>query len=203
MHGPRRLTRKPGPDTLWPEIWKDMSEASKRKEKQKWAVEKPKLDNARKLRGINFIDPADEEFKDILKTRVESWKFRCQLQCLAKLDVISPGRPVAFKRSARQDTLACSKADESTRKRMEGPLHEDHEDHVAGKGMNSSSRLQSCTQIYSHASSNENTRCESLQWFRSGRSSRQSQHGNWRKSRARRKSSWKHKETNRKSTVPH
>ena len=23
---------------------------------------------------------------------------------------------------------------------MEGPLHEDHEDHVAGKGMNSSSR---------------------------------------------------------------
>ena len=101
--------KKTRPDTLWPEIWKDMSEASKRKEKQKWAVEKPKLDNARKLRGINFIDPADEEFKDILKTRVESWKFRCQLQCLAKLDVISTGRPVAFKRSARQDTLACSK----------------------------------------------------------------------------------------------
>ena len=44
-----------------------MSEASKRKEKQKWAVEKPKLDNARKFRGVHFIDPADAEFKEIMK----------------------------------------------------------------------------------------------------------------------------------------
>ena len=43
-----------------------MSEASKHKEKQKWAVEKPKFDNVGTLRGINFIDPADEEFKDIM-----------------------------------------------------------------------------------------------------------------------------------------
>ena len=50
-----------------PEMWKHMSAASKRKEKQKWAVEKPKLDNARRLRGIYFIDPEDEEFKDIMK----------------------------------------------------------------------------------------------------------------------------------------
>ena len=52
-----RLTRKQTtsrPDRLWPEIWKDVSEASKRKEKQKWAIEKPKLDNARQLRGIYF-----------------------------------------------------------------------------------------------------------------------------------------------------
>ena len=28
-------------------------------------------------------------------------------------------------------------ADESSRKRMEGPLHKDHEDHIAGKGDNS------------------------------------------------------------------
>ena len=56
----KRLTRKQTtsrPDTLWPEIWKDMSGASKRKEKQKWAVEKAKLDNARRFRGIYFIDP--------------------------------------------------------------------------------------------------------------------------------------------------
>ena len=41
----RRLTRKQTtsrPDKLWPEMWKHMSEASKRKEQQKWAVEKPK-----------------------------------------------------------------------------------------------------------------------------------------------------------------
>ena len=38
----RRLTRNQTtsrPDTLWPEIWKEMSDASKRKEKEKWAVE--------------------------------------------------------------------------------------------------------------------------------------------------------------------
>ena len=60
----RRLTRKQTtsrPDTLWPEVWKDMSEASKRREKQKWAIEAPKLNNAGKLRGIYFIDPDDEE----------------------------------------------------------------------------------------------------------------------------------------------
>ena len=40
-----RLTRKQTtsrPDTLWPEIWKHMSDASKRKGTQKWAIEKPK-----------------------------------------------------------------------------------------------------------------------------------------------------------------
>ena len=65
-----RLTRKQimsKPDILWPEIWNGVSDASKRKEKQKWAIEKPKLDNARKLRGIEFIDSDDEKFKDIMK----------------------------------------------------------------------------------------------------------------------------------------
>ena len=64
------------------------------------------------LRDIYFIDPSDEEFKDIMKkkkTLVESSKCRCQLQCLAKLDARSTGRPVALKRSARQNTLALSK----------------------------------------------------------------------------------------------
>ena len=47
-----RLTRKQTTsrrDTSWPEIWKDVSDASKRKEKQKWAIENPKLDSARRL----------------------------------------------------------------------------------------------------------------------------------------------------------
>ena len=32
--------------------------------KKKWAIEKPKLENARRLLGVYFIDPADEEFKE-------------------------------------------------------------------------------------------------------------------------------------------
>ena len=45
---------------LWPEIWSGMSKAAQRKEKRQWAIEKSKLDNAGKLRGIYFIDLEDE-----------------------------------------------------------------------------------------------------------------------------------------------
>ena len=63
---------------------KTWSEAAQRKEKQTCAIEKPKLDNARRLRGIYFIDPADAEFKETIKKRAEKVrKFRCQQQCLA------------------------------------------------------------------------------------------------------------------------
>ena len=55
MWSGERLKRKQftsRPDYLWREKWKDMSEAAQRTEKQKWAIKKPKLENARKLRGI-------------------------------------------------------------------------------------------------------------------------------------------------------
>ena len=46
-----------------------MSKAAKKKEKQDWALEKPKLDNARKLRGIYFINPEDGEYEETIKKR--------------------------------------------------------------------------------------------------------------------------------------
>ena len=42
-----------------------MSKNAKVREKHKWATENPKLDNARRLRGIYFIDLEDMEFKEI------------------------------------------------------------------------------------------------------------------------------------------
>ena len=48
-------------------MWKHLSDAAKRKAKQKWAVEKPKL---RQLRGIFFIEPDGEEFKHTMKKRL-------------------------------------------------------------------------------------------------------------------------------------
>ena len=136
----RRLARKQTtsrPDTLWPDISKDMSDASKRREKQKWAIEKPKLDNARKLRGVYFIEPADEEFKETMKN------------ARRKLEVPMPAAmPCKIRREEYRETCSVSdncktnyaciiEADESTRKRMEGTLHKGHEDHVAGRGINS------------------------------------------------------------------
>ena len=44
-----------------------MSKNAKLREKHKWAIEKPKFDNARRLRGIYFIDPEDMEFKEIIE----------------------------------------------------------------------------------------------------------------------------------------
>ena len=65
-----RLTKRQAtsrPDHLWPELWTKLARNAKLREKQKWAIEKPKLDNARRLRGIYFIDPEDKEFKETIK----------------------------------------------------------------------------------------------------------------------------------------
>ena len=78
------------PDDLWPEIWRDMSEAAKRKEKQKWAVEKPKLDNAGRLRGIYFIDPADADFKET----VENTRRKLEVPMTAAMALLDQGKKV-------------------------------------------------------------------------------------------------------------
>ena len=44
-----------------------MGEKAKLKENQKWSNEKLHLENARKLRGICFIDPEDTEFNETIK----------------------------------------------------------------------------------------------------------------------------------------
>ena len=55
------------PYHVWPEVWTKIGKAAQNREKQKLKNEKPKLDNARRLRGVYFIDPDDEENKGILK----------------------------------------------------------------------------------------------------------------------------------------
>ena len=70
MWSGERLTRKQltsRPDHLWPELWESMGKHAKLKEKQKWSHEKLHLENARKLRGISFIDAEDKEFKETIK----------------------------------------------------------------------------------------------------------------------------------------
>ena len=68
------------------------------------------------------------------KTIVESWKFRCQQQCLVKT-------PVNCRRETRRTIgkhktkYACIvDADESMRLRLEGVPHRCHEDHISAKG---------------------------------------------------------------------
>ena len=76
-----------------------MSEAAQRKEKQKWTIEKPKLDNVRRLRSIYFIDPADAQFKEtILKRTRKVGSSDASSRTLQK--------PAALLAFARQNTLA-------------------------------------------------------------------------------------------------
>ena len=135
-----RLTRKQltsRPDHLWPELCKSMGKHAKLKEKQKWSNEKVHLENARKLRGIYFIDPEDKEFKETIKNARK------------KLETpIAPAMPCKILKSFRnggsgasnkiKTKLACIlEASESTRLRMGNSMPTHHEDHIAGKGDNS------------------------------------------------------------------
>ena len=44
-------TKTSRPDDVWTDMRKFISDAAKKTAKQRWAIEKPKFDNARQLRG--------------------------------------------------------------------------------------------------------------------------------------------------------
>ena len=111
-----------------------MGKHAKLKEKQKWSNEKFHLENARKLRGIYFVDPEDKEFKETIKNARK------------KLETsVAPAVPCKIVKICGSDgsskvktKLACIlEADESMRLRMGESLPNYHEDHIAGRGDNS------------------------------------------------------------------
>ena len=68
-----------------------MSGATKNKAKQRWAIEKPKLDNARQLRGISFSEPNDEEFKLTMKAARRKLKVPMPAAMPGKIPIKSSG----------------------------------------------------------------------------------------------------------------
>ena len=138
MWSGERLTRKQltsRPDHLRPELWNTMGRNAKLKEKQKWSNEKLHLENARKLRGIYFIDPEDEEFKETIKNARKKLETSVAPAMLCKIMKKNCGSGGSNKIKTR---LACIlEADEFTRLRMGNSLPNHHEDHIAGKGDNS------------------------------------------------------------------
>ena len=132
-----RLTRKQltsRPDHLWPELWKSMGKNGKLKEKQKWSEEKIHHDNARKLRGIHFIDPEDKEFQETIKNERKKLETSVAFAMLCQI-MKNCGSSGSDKNKIK---LACIlEVDESTRMRMWNSEPSNHEDHIAGKGANS------------------------------------------------------------------
>ena len=140
MWSGRRLTRKQltsRPDHLWPELWKTKGKNAKLKEKQKWSHEKLHLENARKLRGIYFIDPEDKEFKETIKNARKKLETPVAPSMLCKTKTCKHGL-TRGKSNKIKSKLACIlEASESTRLRMGESLPNHHEDHFARKGDNS------------------------------------------------------------------
>ena len=165
-----------------------------------------KLDDARRLRGIYFIDPDDGEYKEIIKNarRNEEVPMEAAMPCLQgqsqkrtrrarlrKLKGLGVS-PTRFQKKKKKHACIVE-SHESTRQRAESSLTTNHEDHIASKTKNFFDPLQFCAQVYSDATSDENSRCKKLPWPRNAKSSRQTQHGIWKKSRAKRRLFWKHK----------
>ena len=115
----RRSTRKQltsRPDHLWPELWKTMGKNAKLNEKRKWSNEKLHLENARKLRGIYFIDPEDKEFKETFKNARKKLETPIALAMRCKIMKKNCGSGASNKIKTR---LACIlEAGESTKLRM-------------------------------------------------------------------------------------
>ena len=107
----------------------------KAKRNKNWAVEKPKLDHARQLRGILFVEPDDAEFRHIIKN------------ARRKLEVPMPAAmPCKTPTTCRGETCRSiekkKNADETMRVRLEGVPHRHHEDHISAKRNKFSEPLQ-------------------------------------------------------------
>ena len=169
-----RLTRKQltsRPDHLWPELWKSMGKNAKLKEKQKWSEEKLHLDNARKLRGIYFIDPEDKEFKETIKNACKKLETSVAPALPCKISKNNQNCGNGYKSSKTKSKLACIlEASKSSRLRVGESLPNHHEDHIAGKGDNDNlvHKFISMPQAIKFQQ-------QRLQWTRNGK--------NWRKFR--------------------
>ena len=91
MWSGERLTKRQvisRPHHLWPELWTKLERNAKLREKQKWSIEKPKLENALTLRTRNSKKP--------LGMLERNWKHQWLPLCLARhARKVRKGRPVA------------------------------------------------------------------------------------------------------------
>ena len=132
----KQLTSRP--DHLWPELWEKMGMNAKLREQQKWSTEKPKLDNARRLQEIYFIDPEDKEFKETVGNARKKLEAPMAPATPCKTCKKSKKGETRSKTNDFKSKFACIlEASESMRMRMEESLPNYHEDHIAGKGDNS------------------------------------------------------------------
>ena len=126
-------------------LGQELEKPLRKEKKQEWAIEKPKLEHARKLRGIYSIDPSDEEYKDIIKNarrKLETpkaaampFKRAFSQASIRKTGISKTGKPKTSDAKTRFSSIA--EAHETSRQRIESMTKWIHEEHIAKKGQNS------------------------------------------------------------------
>ena len=112
-----------------------MSKAAKKKEKQEWVMEKPKLANAQKPRGNYFIDPEDGEYKETIKNARKKLESPLEAARARKLRETVTSENT---NSHHKTKCVCIvEAHKSTRKLLRSTLPRNHENHITEKGFNS------------------------------------------------------------------
>ena len=93
----------PGPDHLWPELWKLMGKHAKLKEKQECSEERIHRENDRKLRGIYFIDPEETEFKETIKNARKKLETSVApaMPCKITKKIVGVVHPTKFRQNLR------------------------------------------------------------------------------------------------------
>ena len=136
----RRLTKvqtTTGPDHVCPEVMTKIGKAAQNQEKQEW-----KLDNARRLRGIYFVEPDDQAHKETLKHARRKLERPTAAAMPCKKLGLAPRRwlrsrklhPKIFPKTIYGCIV---ESHESTRQRVESSLLTIYEDRIAGKDFTS------------------------------------------------------------------
>ena len=110
-HGPgERLTRIQAtwrPDHLSPEIWLGMWKAAQRREKQQWAIEKPKLDNSGNWEASILSIQKILSWKKPWKNARKSWNCQWKQSCFVRSRTIS-ARKLAANRTLADRSMHAS-----------------------------------------------------------------------------------------------
>ena len=176
------------PEKCWPEVWSKMGKTAQKKEKQEWANEKPKLDDARRLRGIYFIDPEDGEYKETIQNARTKLEVRMEAAMRCRRGTKMHSGLQELKRRVMKTTRFQK---QSMRALWKFTNQESVWNHLHKKVMKITSKAKGTlrshskfgTQIYSDASSDDNSGCESSSGKGMGRSSKRFQPGSWTKQR--------------------
>ena len=112
------------------------------KKSKNWATEKPKLDNARRLRGIFITELDDEEFKRFMKSARRKLEIPMPAAMPRWLQLYQHRETCGTVGQHNTKDACVVEADEQMRIRMEGSQSKNRQDHIAGKVMNSLSRYK-------------------------------------------------------------